>query len=57
MIEDGLPEEQFVDFETPDMNSPTLCANFISFFEHIRDADFEGAEAMRAQIVSDMPSA
>jgi len=57
MIEDGLPEEQFVDFETPDMNSPTLCANFISFFEHIRDADFEGAEAMRAQIVSDMLSA
>jgi hypothetical protein len=54
MIEDGLPEEQFADFETPDLNSPSLCANFISLFEHVRDAEVEGAAALRAQFVSDM---
>jgi hypothetical protein len=56
MIEGGLPEEQFADFENPDVSSPTMCANYISFFEHIRDAEFEGAAAMRAQMVADMLS-
>jgi hypothetical protein len=54
MVKGGLPEEQFADFETPSLNSPTLCANYISFFEHIRDADFEGAVALRAQTVADI---
>lgn len=56
MIEGDLPEEQFADFETPDVDSPTMCANYITFFEHIRDAEFEGAAAMRAQMVTDMLS-
>jgi hypothetical protein len=54
MLDNGFPEAQLDDFETVAANSPTLCATYISYFEHIRDATFEGADRLRAQTVADM---
>lgn len=54
MIDSGIPEGYLDNFDNLDPKSPSLCATYISYFEHIRDAEFDGSDQLRAQTVMDI---